>query len=138
MRRGVAAFLLVALALAAVSLVLTRRDDPERDRPEITREQLVRLGVDLGPPDLDQPVVVARERAERVAASHLRSPILGSVLASCREGDDEVGYPCWVVSHDPAGHVSSGPPGVPRVAAKYVVSIIDSRTGAWVSIWEGG
>ncbi len=137
MRRAVAALLLVMLAAGAAALVLTRRNAPERDRPEITRGQLVRLGVDLGPPDPDQPVVVARERAERAARSATSSPVLGSVLATCFDGEDEVGYPCWAVAHDPAGHVSSGPRGTQRIPAAYYVSIVDSRTGEWVGARMG-
>jgi hypothetical protein len=129
------------LAAAAVALALIRGDDPGPDRLEITREQLVRLGVELGPPDPDQPVVIARGRAERVARSEIPSPVIGSVLATCFEGDDEVGYPCWAVAHDPVGHsMSGGPPDAAArsIRAAYVVSIIDSRTGEWVGSEMGG
>jgi hypothetical protein len=98
----------------------------------------VRLGLRLGPPDPDQPVVIARDRAERVARTAAPSPVLGSVLATCHANEDDVGYPCWVVAHDPAGSVSSGPPGAPRTPAAYFVSIVDSRTGAWVGGEMGG
>jgi len=136
--RAVVALLVLALAACAVAIVLDSRGESEQARPEITREYLVRLGLRLGPPDPDQPVVVARERAERVARRAAPSPVLGSVLATCHENEDDVGYPCWVVAHDPAGSVSSGPPGAPRTPAAYFVSIIDSRTGAWVGDEMGG
>ena len=136
--RAVVALLVFALAAGAGAVVLGLRDGSEQTRPEITREYLVGLGLRLGPPDPDQPAVVPRERAERVAGRAAPSPVLGSVLATCHENEDDVGYPCWVVAHDPGGSMSSGPPGAPRTPAAYFVSIIDSRTGAWVGGAMGG
>jgi hypothetical protein len=136
-RAGVA-LLVFTLAAGALAVVLGSRGDSEQVRPEITREYLVGLGLRLGPPDPDQPVVVPRERAERVAGSAAPSPVLASVLATCHDNEDDVGYPCWVVAHDPEGFVSSGPPGTPRTPAAYFVSMIDSRTGAWVGGSMGG
>jgi hypothetical protein len=134
-----AAVVVGSIALAAVVGATTFAllyDNPAQD-DEITIASLSELGLRLQPPDPDQPVS-PRWRAERVAAKQTRGRILGSVLASCPEGDADSAYPCWVVAHDPAGYVSSGPPGMPRIPAAYVVSIIDSRTGAWIGLWSGG
>jgi hypothetical protein len=66
--------------------------------------------------------------------------VLESVLANCRFGDPTaVLYdgPCWVVSLSPAGHYSNGPPGSPRIAATYVVALIDPQSGELIRGFEG-
>jgi hypothetical protein len=133
------AFALAAVAIGATTVVFgSQEDSGPPPRPEITRAYLEQQGMRLGPPDPEQPVVISRDRAERVARHAAPSPVLGSVLATCRETEEDVGYPCWVVAHDPAGHQSSGPRGAQRIPAAYLVSIIDSRTGEWVAGQMGG
>jgi hypothetical protein len=137
-RRVVPALVIAALAIGAAAVVFGSQEDSAPPRPEINRAYLEQQGMRLGPPDPEQPVVISRERAERVARQATPSPVVGSVLATCDETEDGVGYPCWVVAHDPAGYQSSGPRGAPRIPAAYFVSIIDSRTGEWVSGQMGG
>jgi hypothetical protein len=134
MRRLLALALAVAVGVTAVAIG-TLRDE---GKPSVTRESLARAGLRIGPPDPEQPVVVGRERAERVAQRAMASPVLGSVQGTCHETDDDVGYPCWVLAHDPAGHAVGGHFGAPPVAAAYLVSIVDSRTGEWVRGEMGG
>jgi hypothetical protein len=80
-----------------------------------------------------------------------------SILANCRFGDalptpqpdavspgggrvdTAVTYdgPCWVVSLSTAGHYSNGPPGSSRLAATYVLALIDPQSGRLIRGFEG-
>lgn len=83
--------------------------------------------------------------------------VLESVLANCHFGDalptphpeavspggahvsNAVTYdgPCWVVSLSTAGHYSDGPPGSARIAATYVLALIDPQSGQLIRGFEG-
>jgi hypothetical protein len=44
---------------------------------------------------------------------------------------------CWVVSLATAGHYSNGPPGSARIAATYVLALIDPQSGQLIRGFEG-
>jgi hypothetical protein len=69
----------------------------------------------------------------------LPTPQPNAVLPGGGRVDTAVTYdgPCWVVSLATAGHYSNGPPGSARIAATYVLALIDPQSGQLIRGFEG-
>jgi hypothetical protein len=117
---------------------------------------LQEIGLTISPTTSHPAISEADAEARASTAMNARG-VRESVLANCRFGaalptpqpdavspgggrvDTAVSYDgsCWVVSLAPAGHYSNGPPGAARIAATYLLALIDPQSGELIRGFEG-
>jgi hypothetical protein len=149
-------FLGVAVAATTSVVLLTGSASSSVSLASVDPRTLQEIGLRISPTASHSTIsqTVAEARASR--AMNARG-VRESVLASCHFGDAlptpqpnavspgggrvdtavTYGGPCWVVSLATAGDYSNGPPGSARMAATYVLALIDPQTGQLIRGFEG-
>jgi hypothetical protein len=153
----IAGGLFAVAVVATVSVVLLTGSASSSVRlASIDPRTLQEIGLTISPTVSHSAISEAGAEARASTAMNARG-VRESVLANCRFGDavptsqpDAVSPgggrvdtaatydgPCWIVSLATAGHYSNGPPGTARVAATYVLALIDPQSGQLIRGFEG-
>jgi hypothetical protein len=131
---------LAAAALATAGVVLLAGSASSSvPLTSIDPRTLQEIGLTISPTASHSTISKARAEARASAAVNARG-VRESVLANCRFGAATAAAydgPCWVVSLLPAGDYSNGPPGSPRIAATYVLALVDPQSGELIRGFEG-
>lgn len=148
---------LIAVLATAISVVaFTGRASSSLSLGSIDPRTLKEIGLTISA--TSSRSAISKGTAESRAEEALNAQrVRESVLANCHFGDalptpppDAVSPgggrvdsaatydgPCWVVSFATTGHYSNGPPGSPRIAATYVLALIDPQSGQLIRGFEG-
>jgi hypothetical protein len=152
----VVGFLVLAVAATTGAVLLTGSASSSASPPSIDPRTLQEIGLTISPTASRSTISKTSAEARASTAMNVHG-VRESVLANCRFGDalptpqpdavspgggrvdTAVTYdgPCWVVSLATAGHYSNGPPGSPRMAATYVLALIDPQGGQLIRGFEG-
>jgi hypothetical protein len=156
-KRLFAAGLFAAAVVATVTVVLLTGSASSSVRlASIDPRTLQEIGLKISPTVSHSAISETGAEARASTAMNARG-VRESILANCRFGDalptpqpdavspgggrvdTAVTYdgPCWVVSLATTGHYSNGPPGSPRIAATYVLALIDPQSGQLIRGFEG-
>lgn len=156
-KRLIAGGLLAGAVAATISVVLlTGSASSSVPLASIDPRTLQEIGLSISPTASHSAISKTRAETGATTAMNARG-VRESVLANCHFGDalptpqpdavspgggrvdTAVTYdgPCWVVSLATAGHYSNGPPGSARIAATYVLALIDPQSGQLIRGFEG-
>jgi hypothetical protein len=156
-KRLIAGSLLAAAVATTTSVVLLTGSASSSVRlASIDPRTLQEIGLTISPTVSHSVISEAGAETRATTAMNARG-VRESVLANCHFGDalptpqpdavspgggrvdTAVTYdgPCRVVSLATTGHYSNGPPGSPRIAATYVLALIDPQSGQLIRGFEG-
>jgi hypothetical protein len=157
LRRLIVGGLVGAAGAATLSVVLlTGSASSSVSLASVDPRTLQEIGLTVSSTATHSTISKALAEARASTAMNARG-VLESVVANCHFGDalptpqpdavspgggrvdTAVTYdgPCWIVSLAPAGHYSNGPPGSARIAATYVLALIDPQNGQLIRGFEG-